>query len=65
MARGTPLRAFRIDDDLWEQARARAATDGVSLSEVVRDALRRYVEAEQEPQSGDRLLRDDTVPEGL
>jgi len=39
----TPLRAIRIDDELWEAAQARAAAEGDNLSGVIRDALRQYI----------------------
>jgi len=38
-----PLRAFRVPDDLWLTAVAVAKERGESLSEVLREALRRYV----------------------
>lgn len=40
----TPIRAIRISDDLWEAARQVATERGETLSEVVREALRRYVD---------------------
>ena len=40
----TPLRAVRVDPELWESARAVAASNGDNLSAVIRDALRRYVD---------------------
>lgn len=39
----TPLRAIRIDDELWEAAQAKAATGGEPLSAVIRDSLRAYL----------------------
>lgn len=36
-------RAFRVSDDLWLNAIAVAKARGESLSEVLREALRRYV----------------------
>ncbi|MGH1563094.1 ribbon-helix-helix protein, CopG family [Mumia sp. DW29H23] len=41
--RGTPIRAFRIPDDLFESAREIADRRGESLSDVVRDLLERWV----------------------
>ena len=39
----TPLRAFRIDDELWLEAVRIASARGESVSEILRDALKRYV----------------------
>jgi metal-responsive CopG/Arc/MetJ family transcriptional regulator len=44
----TPLRAIRIDDELWEAAQAKAAQDGDNLSAVIRDALRAYIQEDEE-----------------
>lgn len=40
---GNPARAVRVEDELWNAAKAIAAKRGDSLSDVMRDALRRYV----------------------
>jgi len=40
---GTPRRTIRVADDLWEQAAAKAAANGESVSDVIRRALLRYV----------------------
>ena len=42
---GTPLRAFRVPDDLWRIALEVAEREGTTLSEVIRSALRAYVDA--------------------
>lgn len=39
----TPLRSFRIPDDTYRAAQAKAAEKGESVSDVVRKALERYV----------------------
>lgn len=39
----TPVRTFRIPDDLWNAAQAKAADRGETVSDVVRKALERYV----------------------
>ncbi len=39
----TPLRSFRIPDEVYKAAQAKAATRGESVSDVVRRALERYV----------------------
>jgi predicted transcriptional regulator len=40
---GNPARAVRVEDELWNEAKAIAAMRGDSLSDVMREALRRYV----------------------
>lgn len=42
-APGVRPRAIPIHDDLWTAALAKARREGRSLSEVIREALRRYV----------------------
>lgn len=44
----TPLRAVRVEDALWEAAQAKAAENGDSLSAVIRDALRQYIDESEE-----------------
>ena len=44
MSKGTTHRTVRIEDGLWDAAKAKADTDGVSLSEVIRVALRNYTQ---------------------
>ncbi|GAS98919.1 Gp65 [Mycolicibacterium canariasense] len=39
----TPLRSFRIPDDLYEAAQQKAEEKGETVSDVVRRALERYV----------------------
>jgi predicted DNA binding CopG/RHH family protein len=46
MSRGTIHRTIRIDDALWTAAKAKADAEGVNLSEVIREALRAYIEDE-------------------
>lgn len=46
MAPGTTLRNIRIGDELWQAAQAKAARDGVTLSDVIRDHLAAWVEGE-------------------
>jgi metal-responsive CopG/Arc/MetJ family transcriptional regulator len=45
VSRGTTHRTVRIEDGLWEEAKAAAAERGENLSDVLRDALRAYVES--------------------
>lgn len=45
MSRGeTPLRAVRVESELWEKARTKAAKQGDNLSGIIRQALREYLE---------------------
>lgn len=39
----TPLRAVRVDDELWNAVKEKAETEGRSVSDVIRAALRRYL----------------------
>ena len=44
MPRGTTLRNVRIDDELWQAAQERAATEQLNVSEVIRELLQRWVD---------------------
>lgn len=44
----TPLRAVRVDPEIWEKARTIAAANGDNLSAIIRDALRAYIEENEE-----------------
>jgi predicted transcriptional regulator len=46
VSRGTIHRTVRIDDALWTAAKAKADERGDSLSEIIREAIRAYVERE-------------------
>lgn len=41
----TPQRAVRIDDELWKAAQEKARREGRTVSDVIRDRLRRYVKS--------------------
>jgi len=41
-AEGTILANFSVDKALWKAAMAKAASEGRSLSEVIREFLREY-----------------------
>jgi hypothetical protein len=43
MAAGTTRHTVRIEDDLWNQAHAKAVREGTTVSERVRAGLREYV----------------------
>lgn len=45
MSKGTTHRTVRIEDGLWEEAKATAIERGDNLSNVIRDGLRTYVAA--------------------
>ena len=36
-------RMVRVEDELWDAAKAAASAQGTTVSEVIREALRRYV----------------------
>lgn len=42
-----PARTVRVPDDLWDAARELAESRGDNVSNVLRDALRRYVARNQ------------------
>lgn len=44
MSKGTTRRAVRIDDELWTAALAVAAARDENLSDIIRAALRAYIE---------------------
>ncbi|GLK17317.1 putative HicB family RNase H-like nuclease [Herbiconiux flava] len=39
----TPMRGFRIPTDLYKAAQAKAASEGRSVTDIVREALASYV----------------------
>jgi len=41
----TPIRGFRIPTDIYEAAQTKALSEGRTLTDVVREALVRYVDA--------------------
>jgi len=43
MSRGTKHRAIRVEDELWDDAKAVAKQNNETLSEVIRERLRDYV----------------------
>jgi predicted transcriptional regulator len=44
----TRHRTIRVPDDLWQHAQAIAKARGETLSDIIRDALRRYVKRHEE-----------------
>ena len=49
MSKGTKVRTVRIDDALWDAAKAKAETKETSLSEVIRDYLQAWVSEGVDP----------------
>lgn len=41
--KGNTSRSFRVDEDLWDAVRKRAAERGETVTDVLVRALRRYV----------------------
>lgn len=48
MSKGTTHHSIRVDDKLWDEAKAKAKSKGDNLSEVIREALRSYVQTPAE-----------------
>lgn len=48
MSKGTTRRTVRIEDGLWESAKAVADANGENLSEVIRRALMEYMGVSEE-----------------
>ena len=57
----TPLRSFRIPDDLYTEAQQIAATQDESVSDVVRQALERYVKAGRRRARAEAAARKSTL----
>lgn len=41
------MRALRVNDDIWRKAQLKAKEEGVTLSEVIRTALKNYIREEK------------------
>jgi predicted DNA-binding protein len=39
------LRAFRVEDDLWDRAINKSQIEGITVSEILRDALEKYLKS--------------------
>lgn len=46
---GTPARSVRIPEELWRAAQAAAEGQGVTVTDVIATALRRYVKRHSRP----------------
>ncbi len=54
----TPLRSFRVPDDLWMPARDKAHREGITITDVLQRALREYLGADtQTPPTPKRRKR--------
>lgn len=49
MSKGTPRRSVRIPDDVWNEALTIATGRGDKLSDIMREALERYIKKEGKP----------------
>lgn len=54
MSRGTPQRGIRIEEDLWAEVKARADTEGINVSELVRQLLRGWLEKSEDNKQGEK-----------
>ena len=56
MSKGTAHRSIRCEDELWDAAKTKAKENDENLSEVIREALRSYVQTPpRTPNKGLRL----------
>lgn len=44
LSKGTTRRSIRIEDELWDAAKTKAEAEGTDLSNIIRGALRDYIE---------------------
>lgn len=50
----TPLRSFRVPDELWMPARDKAHREGITITDVLQRALREYLGADTQTPPGER-----------
>ena len=43
-----PIHTIRVPDNLWSAAKAKAILHGTTVSQVIRDALHRYIDSTNE-----------------
>jgi antitoxin component of RelBE/YafQ-DinJ toxin-antitoxin module len=43
VSKGTTRRSIRIEDDLWEEAKAQAESEGLDASDLIRQLLRGWL----------------------
>lgn len=56
MSKGTPTRPIRLTDELWAAAKAKAAEQGTTASEVIRALLTDWVEGDTPNKLGHTTL---------
>lgn len=44
MSKGTKVRTVRVEDELWDASKAKADENAQNLSDIMREALRRYLD---------------------
>jgi predicted DNA-binding protein len=44
----TPLRAVRVEPELWDTARTIAAKNGDTISDIIREAIRAYIQENED-----------------
>lgn len=44
----TPTRTIRVSDDLWKAVQRKAALEGVTVTSVIVDSLRAYLEFDKD-----------------
>ena len=49
MSKGTKVRTLRVEDELWVPAQEKAKKNNENLSDIMREALRKYLEEPPEP----------------
>lgn len=49
----TPHRTIRVEDDLWDEAMAKATAERTTLTAVINDALKRYVKTKPKVRQAD------------
>lgn len=49
MSKGTKVRTVRVDDALWDAAKAKADAEGTNLSELIRDYLQAWLNDDVDP----------------
>jgi predicted DNA binding CopG/RHH family protein len=43
----TPTRTIRVPDDLWKAVQKKAASEGVTVTSVIIDALEKYLQVDK------------------
>lgn len=48
MSKGTPKRAFRIDDDFWAEVKTATSAEGIHVSDLIRGLLRGWLDGRKQ-----------------